>query len=396
MHSSNTLYSFLILHLAISLSHCLSCEAGCPISGTKQICASNGKVYGNLCKAQCARSWTEEVFVCGKNMNFNDCSDKCKEKVLGIKPKPKPKPTCQSKCPVYIQAQGICASNNVVYTDMCRARCINPNLKLKFACGFPFKYSACKLKCQDPVPPRPKPTCQSRCPVYKRAQGVCTSNGVVYTDMCQAHCIYPKLTKRFNCGFPYNYSACKLKCQDPVPPKPKPTCQSKCPVYIRAQGICASDNNIYTDLCRARCVNPHLTMKFACGYPYFPSACKHKCRSSVAPPAKCCRPYGWVCSYEGNVYPSECHLNQTKDELRFKCWQNDFNSRFGCQHICNAFRNDPCLKNCFDNEGEEICYQNGFVMRDKCLARCDRLRPLFRCRGRHRRNCRADCWRNQC
>ena len=188
-------------------------------------------------------------------------------------------------------------------------------------------------------------------------------------------------------------------------------CISKCPKYIRQNMICASDGKMYVDMCQAKCLNPFVTLIIDCEFPVNESACQMKCDKMISeggpsheippfpdiivnPPSQTCSRRGRVCSYEGNVFNNECHLNRaSSDELRFRCKENGFKSKRACKRVCNQFRNNSCMRNCFDNQEPWACFQDGKIRRDRCWAKCNGVPLKWECKGSKRR-CARKCRRN--
>jgi hypothetical protein len=183
-------------------------------------------------------------------------------------------PGCVSLCPVYVQAQLVCASNGKLYVDECQAKCKDPSLTQLFACDLPLTDQStadCKKMCS-------LSTCLNKCPVYFAAQSICASNGNLYTDECQAKCYDQSLVKLFTCDIPLtdeNKSTCQKKCSEVI------SCQTACPVYIKKQSVCASDGKLYVDECRAKCADLSLYQLFACGQ-LSDDLCLKKCKQQSA------------------------------------------------------------------------------------------------------------------
>lgn len=250
-------------------------------------------------------------------------------------------------------------------------------------------------------------TCTQECDKIRfiRYQLLCYSNGKVYQSDCHAKCARPYLTKAFDCGLNPDFNECSERCKDHVFGNSNGNCENSCPKYFAPQMYCFSDGNLYVDECQAHCFDKRLRSVFKCKADRRGSfdRCRRKCKRKgvfptppVMPPIKPpifsnCSKKGWVCSYEGNIYPSECILNATStDELRYRCNQNGFNNPRKCQKICDRFRNDSCLQNCFENEEEAACFNDGKIYRDRCVPRCDGLELYKPCRD-GLKVCRRGC-----
>ena len=245
---------------------------------------------------------------------------------------------------------------------------------------------------------------------YFRFQLICFDNGKVYGSTCHAKCARPYLKNLFDCGINPNFDECSERCKAQVFGSPNGNCESKCPLYFVPTSSCFSDGNLYMDTCRAHCFDKSLTHRFTCKFPLNENvdSCRQKCKNTgtfpiplplplpLPPtqnlPSKCSKKK-WVCSYEGNIYLNECALNfQSKDELRYKCYENGFNNPIACQNICNRFQNDKCLNQCFDNNQTPACFNDGNVYSDRCVPKCNGHKFYKECRGRGGvRKCRKLC-----
>lgn len=225
---------------------------------------------------------------------------------------------CEQACPVYFRFQLQCASDGKLYTDLCRAQCVNKNNKILFDCGLRPNRIECQKKCT------------------KQVQNT---------------------------------------------PCPKSQCLSKCKKYFAPQAICASDRKLYMDLCRAKCVSPSLTQLFKCPYPLNNKKCALDCKNYNRKPAKKCSDSGFVCSYEGRVFDNECDLmNCSTDELRYRCAENGVWGYLSCKWICYQFKFNRNLKNCFDNDNEYACFEDGLVRKDRCVPRAYNFKMKFVCK----------------
>ena len=107
-------------------------------------------------------------------------------------------------------------------------------------------------------------------------------------DLCRAHCTNPALTQLFDCPYPIDHAKCKADCKKRA--FPAPTCEQQCPVYKREPLMCASNGQLYMDLCRARCVDPSLTQILACPFPINRAQCQADCKARTSDdngPRKC-------------------------------------------------------------------------------------------------------------
>lgn len=232
---------------------------------------------------------------------------------------------------------------------------------------------------------------------------MCFSNGKIYKNQCQADCTGRNLYFKYKCDKDFN--TCSRECiacvEEGLCNTNAPiSCESTCPVYVRRNLICASDGRLYTDECRAKCKNQTLRRVFDCEFPINEHRCQRRCRDALdgeaqEPPNNQikCRRNGTVCSYEGNIYSSECQLNRlSTDELRYKCFQNGFRSKRKCRRVCRLFQTNSCMRDCFNNEENWACFEDGVIRKDRCYARCFNISKLFECSGSKRR-CKRKCRR---
>jgi hypothetical protein len=239
-------------------------------------------------------------------------------------------------------------------------------------------------------------SCEQKCPVYFRFQLQCASDGNLYTDLCRAKCKNSKNKILFDCGINPNSKECKAKCSKKVnksPPKPSKTlCLSKCNNYFAPQAICANDNKLYMDLCRAKCNSKSLTQLFKCPFPLNRKKCAQDCKNYTNnEPVRVCSKHGLVCSYEGRVFSNECDLMRCSNhELRFRCSENGINNYKSCEWFCYQFQYNSYLKNCFDNEKPYACFEDGIIRKDRCIPRYWRIKMKFLC-NQGLNHCRRKC-----
>ena len=345
---------------------------------------------------------------------------------------------CESKCPVYVEAQGICASNGLIYTDLCRAKCQNKSLTQLFACKFPYNgaeagrckdqrwkrlnpvikkktprhnhhshshsdSSDCKKDkvvvppapdCEEEVvvvPPAPDceedevvvpppPSCESKCPIYIRANLICASNGKIYTDECRAQCQDKSVKELFNCGL-LNEAQCQKKCDYFIE---KERCYAHCPSCGNDSQICANDGNVYDSECRAKCHKSSLVGLFSCGK-LSNAACQVQCKKQIkivecqdACPKLRRRLMYW-CANDGKVYDDLCKAQCVDSHISFSwnCEDRGFttDNKAGCEKACT--KNYTCDQKCEAQTCRYVCAADGFVYRNACEAQCHGSKPSY-------------------
>jgi len=301
--------------------------------------------------------------------------------------------SCESTCPVYAKAQGVCATDGNIYTDVCRAKCHDSALEVLFICKFPFNQAestACSQRCSDQV--NSNAACEKRCPVYIQAQGICASDGNIYMDECRAKCKDPSLTAEFTCSFPFTDAeskACDKKCKDLLSVT---SCQNKCPQYVRYDPICASNGKIYSDLCRAKCKDPQATLLFGCNNLNLgDEECQKACTLRVSKPlcVKKCPVYGRysrICASNGQTYLDECRA-KCDDPENFQLFDCSLMPVQKCQEKCifeAAIR--KCQESCpkMGLRYTLFCATDGKLYANYCKAKCAQKssQPLWNCEDR--------------
>lgn len=373
-----------ILVMLVFLSSCRAqnlisrnCKQRCPIYIRAQsICASDGNLYMDECRAKCANSNNVEIFNCDQYGSAM-CADKCKETVKS--------PSCEQKCPVYVYANSICASDGKIYMDECRAKCARPINYELFSCNLQDPTQCankCKLTAQSNI-------CTKNCPIYAKAQTICASDGKLYIDECRAQCVDENNYRLFLCKS-NDQKECQKQCNNEIS---RQKCESKCPVYIRFTLGCGSDGNLYTDECRAKCKDPSLSLLFDCGYPVDQEACSEKCTNYNQNPNKKCPqcendPIKRVCGYDGNLYDNACQskcnsggnfyevLTSPDGKTRIQC--KNYYDTYVCQSNCNGYGKKP------------VCASDGYIYINSCVTKCANLEVINYC-GNNIVNCFTKC-----
>lgn len=124
-----------------------NCMNLCPnYESPQKICASDGKLYTDICRARCENSNNNELFACENN---GRCNNECLEAAATHITKLTSEPIilCASECPLYVRFQLQCFSDGNLYTDNCYADCVNSSLRFRFDCGYPVRATACYEQC---------------------------------------------------------------------------------------------------------------------------------------------------------------------------------------------------------------------------------------------------------
>lgn len=98
----------------------------------------------------------------------------------------------------------MCFSDGTISVDACEVSCKRGFSHVVFKCEAGQTYD-CEKACRAR-------NCADRCPLYKKTQGVCASNGRVYTDQCRAQCDDPRLQVWFDCDCPLDRNKCRTRC----------------------------------------------------------------------------------------------------------------------------------------------------------------------------------------
>lgn len=274
--------------------------------------------------------------------------------------------------------QGICASNGKIYKDECRARCYNRAYESLFSCKTPFddvEKLRCSGICKKAAPTQPSfLSCDKKCGRTIKSDHRCASDGRVYSSLCQMNCKDRMLYEVFACAN-MSKTECQAKC---VFKQNLDTCEGKCPVYIAPNKICASDAQLYIDICRARCRNSSLweimncqTMSdFQCQ-----TECQNKVKNTQCTSQCVAYPDGMpaFCAKNGQVYDDMCRAKcmDSSVEFAWSCKQRGFfdADSFSCRNACSTYAS--CRVKCAGQRYEPINGPSGFVFDSKCEAECN-------------------------
>jgi hypothetical protein len=288
---------------------------------------------------------------------------------------------CLRKCPTHIIPQGICASNGKVYTDECTAKCYKKSAEALFSCLSPFndeEEEHCKKNCLKVVEGRTDDSpCESFCPTHPDENKICGSDGKIYQSACHLKCKNSNLRELFSCTG-LNHNDCDYKCGKRLSGD---DCAEKCPVYFAANTICASDNQIYGDICRARCQNPNVWEVLNCNN-QSEYSCKQECstklRSSQCLQLCMSQPTenSSFCATNGRVYDNFCRAKCSDDAISFawSCNNRGFSNfnNFSCANECSGVTD--CRTRCNGQPYQLINGNNGLTFNSICEAECNGVR----------------------
>ena len=229
-------------------------------------------------------------------------------------------------------------------------------------------------------------SCEAKCPVYVIDQGICASDGKIYTDLCRAQCKNPNNKEFFTCEFPFTWETrgeCMKECENRVNTRhSNDTCPNYCPVYFKKNLICASNGRLFGDLCGANCFDESLSELFNCGE-LSDQDCQSKCYKAVfglvcqdkcGAPAKNAKIF---CATDGNIYDSLCKarclgLNTHQDWVcEDRGYTNAKNCYVGCRNDLN------CSKACCEEPIHHVCGQNGILYKNECELDCASQKALY-------------------
>lgn len=233
-----------------------------------------------------------------------------------------------------------------------------------------------------------QPTCESRCPVYAIDQGICASDGKIYTDLCRAQCKDRRLKEFFTCEFPFTWlsrASCAENCEHRVNTQHSDdTCTSYCPIYFQRQRICASNGRLFTDLCRAKCADKSLTELFDCGH-LDDKQCLMKCRQTVFTSIcqeKCAfleknKSGVLFCGTDGELYDSLCKAQCVDKhiQINWTCEERRLTNKDKCFVGCRT--DFYCKEKCCESPSDYICAKDGLVYNSTCEMECQGQKALY-------------------
>lgn len=239
-------------------------------------------------------------------------------------------------------------------------------------------------------------SCERACPnLYKAAQGICSSDGKIYIDLCFAKCHDKSAIELFVCDFPFDRKErkrCATECaervrqtndtqedednQFPYDDLKALDCYSKCKIDPKPTLICASDGAVYANECHAKCFDKNVAQLFECTE-LGEAGCSEKCEVSVKA-KQCAEKCPWfagqyqICASDGNLYAGEC---------RAKCTDSENYSLFSCAKLGEEGCKKECAKqksilNCQNDcpkYKRRLMYwraNDGKVYDDLCKAQC--------------------------
>ena len=286
---------FVLISLCSSIDIVLkrSCISKCFHIGTGQkICASDRKLYTDLCRARCNNSSLHQLFQCHSHESVHDCRYRCHHYQVLIPVYPPPPITihpptpivsskidyCLDKCDVTSSDHAFCATNRKVYKSYCHAKCRKKHLKLWFYCSEDLSLKSCRHTCKyseyhvypvvPHVPKVPTPITIPR-PCYDSGL-VCASNGHVYNGNC-SYDFNSSIHVLFNCKANKLHSkrACRKICNRYHHSHCLNNCVSTNTPY------CYSNGKVMNNNCLAGCMGHNQV--FTCGG-YRRKSCSRMCR----------------------------------------------------------------------------------------------------------------------
>ena len=280
-------------------------------------------------------------------------------------------------------------------------------------------------------------SCISRCPVSNFHNSICASDKKVYKSICHAKCQNFLNYSLFHCGLAESQTDCVHRCSsysfnsNPTktsihikvtnPPANSRInyCEQNCSLHSSNNFFCGTDNNLHKNTCYAKCKGQHIGVRFYCSSFNTVSICQQICQRGHSVPVqnvpvqnvpihpvpihspivtpivvpRPCDDEDLLCASNGYAYEGNCsdHFNHNIHVL-FNCSKNGIHSHAKCQNLCSSFANNHCLTNCRSIDNSPICYSNGEVFTNKCLATCMHAQPVFKC-GFRKRKCKRKCKR---
>ena len=335
----------------------LTCETQCQLDPNfTSVCATDGQLYLSECHAQCKNSSLSEMFNCG-SMNIGVCAEKCKRR------------GCYLNCPPSSTNRHICASNGGIYMNSCEARCDGKENRQLFVCER-NDLEDCAKRCQSEA----RNPCLNRCPNSPFHNQICASDGFLYNNECKSKCKDSNNKQLFACAL--NDSDCRLQCESA---KAVEDCKNSCPAPSKDQLQCASNSQLYPDLCHAKCEDSNVVMAFDCGFPIEQSICELRCDKFVERCIRCTRKGTKpVCGGDGKIYRNECEADCLTGTTLYELI-GSINKREAAE--CKAFSLvEECKKDCSTRD-RFVCASDGFVYKNDCVARCSGHSVKFPCQN---------------
>lgn len=370
-----------------------SCEQKCPQYFVAQsICASDGNLYMDLCRAKCKDQSLSLVFTCTIPLTQTEaesCAKRCKKAIRNsnddFKNNNNNKPSKWDNI-----------DNDIVLDiDVVDKKDKKPSHNDKKH-KKPRKHRRHHRSHGDsngrhhkhpiivvpgyPLPTPPAPTCESQCPIYARPNLICASDGSTYMDECRAKCKDRSLVEIFNCGL-LSQAQCADKCKKD---KEEKTCTSKCPIPSHNTLVCASDGNLYSSVCAAKCKNQNLYGLFSCGSlskDDCAKTCKRKkdvqdCQDKC--PKFKIRLMYW-CANDAKVYDDLCKAQCVDKSIEFNwnCEDRGFdtNNKPKCEAACK--KDDDCGAKCENYPCRYVCGVDGVIYKNSCEAQCHGSKPSY-------------------
>lgn len=259
-------------------------------SGSTLYCTSNGRLFTSLCHLSCADEKAHTIFECSgsfqavpctaKCLSTKNCLDFCGKEREGRSKEPLPDSLTPEQ-ELALRAGGpsggednstpFCYSNGKVYSDRCRASCIDreatPVIRCPNSSFSGLKY--CRDRCQYAY------FCSLNCPSFRDRW--CASDGKIYENICKARCVNDEIDAASVCTGMFE-EGCNCKPLD----RAISDCEKRCPLYVVPQAVCATDGKVYLDSCRAKCASKQNEVLFQCEFPAEAEDCKMVCARKAA------------------------------------------------------------------------------------------------------------------
>ena len=357
-----------------------TCEGSCPIAiSGKHICSSDGKIYPDECRAKCITASNRKVFECDPQGTVNSCDLQCQQWNTNTHQTPSVAP--HTHAPTVPPVSTTSEPSTYYYPPSTTTAPTTPSVAPSGTVStFPSNVQSVEA-CQSQCPPSPNSLNRLR-------NSICGGNGYVYDSQCHGRCKDQSMIFRFSCSRYFNFSDCQRVCSEQGQPQlrytnPFTNQPSPAPAPVQPNTT-SSFLSVYNQPSSTTSTFPNFTSSYQTPTTTYPTP-------APTTPAIECNDGPLVCASDGKVYLGTCHeILKTTETVRFNCSRNGINSLRRCRRLCWKFSNDPCITQCSRPGWKSRCYENGKVMKNRCLAKCMSLKTLFKC-GFRRRGCRKRC-----
>ena len=171
-----------------------SCVSRCPnYFAPQEICASDGLIYMDECRAKCKNPSNVQLFRC-KTVGSKTCRQRCKQQAENKEEDcfPNQRPDQEPDCGYCADEpiKYVCGIDGIIYKNKCEAGCYAGNLFYEIGPRYDGKD---KITCERHLIKR---VCQKSCVSTKAP--VRASDGFIYKNKCIAECAGLKIVKK--CG----------------------------------------------------------------------------------------------------------------------------------------------------------------------------------------------------